>query len=161
MLKATGKPLCSEEKKFIVLLKEYFDRNKSQLLVTDSSTQMIADALEIGLATVDRVMASYRKDPDSLDAPMLPKGRPEYVVDSSYQESVRSYIRSANLQGLHVSLEMIKDFLQTQFKEKLKDDFHIATLSRTLDRWGFEFGKGTRTQHLKEKDYIVAARLDI
>jgi transposase len=32
------------------------------------------------------------------------------------------------------------------------------TLSRTLDRWGFEFGKGVRTQHLKEKDYIVAAR---
>jgi len=158
VLKVTGKPLCFEEKKFIVLLKEYFDRNKSQLQVTDSSTQMVADAFGIGLATVDRVMASYRKNPNSLDAPILPKGRPEYVVDSSYQESVRSYIRSANLQGLHVSLEMIKDFLQTQFKEKLKDDFHIATLSRTLDRWGFEFGKGTRTQHLKEKDYIVAAR---
>jgi transposase len=27
-----------------------------------------------------------------------------------------------------------------------------------LDRWGFEFGKGTRTQHLKEKDYVIAAR---
>lgn len=53
---------------------------------------------------------------------------------------------------------MIKDFLQAQFKEQFKDDFHIATLARALDRWGFEFGKGTRTQHLKEKDYIVAAR---
>ncbi len=124
----------------------------------DSSTQMVADAFGIGLATVDRVMASYRRDPDSLDVSILPKGRPEYAVDSSYQESIRSYIRSANLQGLHVSLEMIKAFLQTQFKETLKDDFHIATLSRTFDRWGFEFGKGTRTQHLKEKDYIVAAR---
>jgi len=27
-----------------------------------------------------------------------------------------------------------------------------------LDRWGFEFGKGKRTQHLKEKDYVIAAR---
>lgn len=27
-----------------------------------------------------------------------------------------------------------------------------------MDRWGFEFGKGTRTQHLKAKDTIVVAR---
>ena len=37
-------------------------------------------------------------------------------------------------------------------------EFSIATLSRTLDRWGFEFGKGTRTHYLKEKDYVIAAR---
>lgn len=154
MFRAKGKPLSPEEKKFIVLLKEYFDRNKSQLKIMDSSAQMVADAFEIGLATVDRVMANYRKDPNSLDTPASPKGRPEYAVDSSCQGLVRSYIRSANLQGMHVTLEMIKDFLQNQFK----DEFHIATLSRALDRWGFEFGKGTRTQHLKEKDYIIAAR---
>jgi transposase len=53
---------------------------------------------------------------------------------------------------------MIKEHIQEQFKENLKDEFHIATLSRALERWGFEFGKGTRTQHLKEKDYIIAAR---
>ena len=158
MLNSRGKLLCPEEKRYVVLLKEYFDRNKSQFKVKDSSTQMVADAFEIGLATVDRIMASYRKDPKSLNAPIPPKGRPEYSVDVSYQEGIRSYVRSGNLQGLHITLEMIKDFLQTQFKEQFKDDFHIATLARTLDRWGFEFGKGTRTQHLKEKDYIVAAR---
>jgi hypothetical protein len=111
---------------------------------------MVADAFEIGLATVDRIMANYRKDPTSLYAPILPKGRPEYAVDSSCQEAVRSYIRSANLQGLHVSLEMIKDHLQTLSESDSKNAFHIATLSRALDRWGFEFGKGTRTQHLNE-----------
>ncbi len=37
------------------------------------------------------------------------------------------------------------------------ESFHSTTLSRTLDRWGFEFGKGTRSQHLKEKDHVVAA----
>ncbi|MFI5343954.1 MAG: hypothetical protein ACHQUC_07020, partial [Chlamydiales bacterium] len=158
MFEAGGRPLCSEERRFIVLLKEYFDRNKSQFKVQDSSAQMVADVFEIGLATVDRVMANYRKDPTSLYAPILPKGRPEYAVDSSYQEAVRTYIRSANLQGLHVSLEMIKDHLQTISEDKSKNEFHIATLSRALDRWGFEFGKGTRTQHLKEKDYIIAAR---
>jgi hypothetical protein len=34
----------------------------------------------------------------------------------------------------------------------------LRTLGRTLDRWGFTYGKGTRSQHLKEKDYVIAAR---
>ena len=154
MLEIKGRPLCPEERRVIVTLKEYFDRNKAMLRVRDSSTQMVADALGIGLATVDRVMANYRKDPNSIYTITPPKGRPEYVLDSSLQEIVRSYVRSANLEGSYITLEMIKKHLQ----ERFKDDFHIATLSRALDRWGFEFGKGTRTQHLKEKDYIVAAR---
>jgi transposase len=36
--------------------------------------------------------------------------------------------------------------------------FSIRTLGRALDRWGFTFGKGTRSQRLKEKDHVVAAR---
>lgn len=47
---------------------------------------------------------------------------------------------------------------QEIFKEYGDDSFHKATLARTLNRWGFEFGKGTRSQHLKEKDHVVAAR---
>jgi transposase len=140
------------------VLKEYFDRNKAMMKVKDSSTQMVADALGIGLATVDRIMANYRKDPNSVYVSMPPKGRPEYVLDSSFQEIVRSYVRAANLEGSYITLEMIKEHLQKQFKDDFQEGFHIATLSRALDRWGFEFGKGTRTQHLKEKDYIVAAR---
>ncbi len=31
-------------------------------------------------------------------------------------------------------------------------------MARTLNRWVFEFGKGIRSQHLKEKDHVVAAR---
>lgn len=50
--------------------------------------------------------------------------------------------------------ESIREYIQ----EHSSDEFHIATLGKTLDRWGFEFGKGTRTQHLKEKDYVIAAR---
>jgi transposase len=116
---------------------------------------MTADALSIGLATVNRVMASYHKDPDSLNAPLQFRGRPTYSVDVSHQEAVRSYIRQANLEGRYITLETIRSFLQ----EKSPDEsFHLSTLARTLDRWGFEFGKGTRTQHLKEKDYIIVAR---
>jgi transposase len=158
MLETSGRPLCPEERRCIVLLKEYFDRNKTMLEVRDSSAQMVADALGIGLATVDRVMANYRKDPNSIYASIPPKGRPEYALDSSLQETVRSYIRLANLEGSYITLEMIKKHLENEFKDKLQEGFHTTTLSRALDRWGFEFGKGTRTQHLKEKDHIIAAR---
>jgi transposase len=150
-----GRPLCPEEKKLLVSVKHYFDRNKSEFGSSESSVQMTADALGIGLATVNRVMASYHKDPDSINAASKLRGRPTYSVDMSHQEAVRSYIRQANLEGCHITLESIRNML----KEKSPDEsFHISTLSRTLDRWGFEFGKGIRTQHLKEKDYIVAAR---
>lgn len=151
-----GKPLSSEEKQLLVSAKQYFDRNKSEFGSLDSATQMTADALGIGLATVNRVMASYRKDPDSIkNSPQL-RGRPSYSVDVTHQEAVRSYIRNANLEGRHITLESIRSFLNNI--SSTEESFHISTLARTLDRWGFEFGKGIRSQYLKEKDHIVLAR---
>lgn len=150
-----GKPLHPEVKKVIVSLKEYFDRNKFELKVRDSSAQMVADAIGIGLATVNRTMANYHKDPESIEEHPQPRGRPNYAIDGSHQEIVRSYIRTANLEGTHITLETIRDFL---LKHSPNTSCHIMTLSRALDRWGFEFGKGIRTQQLKEKDYIIAAR---
>jgi len=52
---------------------------------------MVAHPFEIGLATVDLVMASYRKNLNRLNTPILPKSHPEYIFDASYQESIRSY----------------------------------------------------------------------
>jgi transposase len=149
-----GKALLPEEKKHVVLLRNYFERNLNEFGTGDSSSQRVADALEIGLATVNRIMADYNKDPDSVNKDAPYKGRPAHAIDASSQEIVRSYIREANLAGRYVTLEMIKAYLQ----EQSSNHFHISTLGRTLDRWGFEFGKGTRTQHLKEKDYVIAAR---
>ena len=150
-----GRPLCPEEKKLLVSVKHYFDRNKSEFRSSESSAQMTSDALGIGLATVNRVMAHYHKDPDSLNVPSQLRGRPTYSVDVSHQEAIRASIRQANLEGRHITLETIRGFLQGKSPD---ESFHVSTLARTLDRWGFEFGKGTRTQHLKEKDYIVVAR---
>jgi transposase len=150
-----GKPLYPEEKRLLVSVKHYFDRNKAEFGSCETAAQMTADALSVGLATVNRVMASYHKDPGSINTLPQFRGRPDYSIDISHQEVVRAYIHKANLEGYHITLESIRDFIQ----EKSPDDsFHISTLARTLDRWGFEFGKGTRTQHLKEKDYIIAAR---
>lgn len=150
-----GKPLCPEEKRLLISVKQYFDRNKSEFGSSEPAAQMAADALGVGLATVNRIMASYRKDPESINAPPQVRGRPTYSVDVSHQEAVRSYIREANLEGRHITLESIRSFLQ---EKSPNESFHISTLARTLDRWGFEFGKGIRTQHFKEKDYIIVAR---
>src|SRR3974377_1292970 len=157
MAHSKGKPLTPQEKKLIIALKGYFDRNKSEFGSKDTSVQMVSDALDVGLGTVNRILSSYNKNPESIDELPQPKGRPMHSISSSQQEIARAYIRSVHLEGLHITLETIRDFLQ---KEKNSDSelFHISTLARTLDRWGFEFGKGIRTQHLKEKDQEIAAR---
>src|SRR5687768_5610247 len=67
----------------------------------------------------------------------------------------REYVRQANREGSHITLEMLSEYLK---EEGSDPDFSVRTLGRALDRWGFTFGKGTRSQHLKEKDHVVAAR---
>ena len=114
-----------------------------------------ADSLGIGVATVKRVMADYNRDPKLLDKPPKTRGRPIHAVNATHQEAVRAYIRLANKQGKYITLSDIGDLLKERSE---KDLFHIATLARTLNRWGFEFGKGTRSQHLQEKDHVIAAR---
>ncbi|MCJ7600546.1 MAG: transposase [Desulfobulbaceae bacterium] len=153
MTSIRGKPLTPEAKKIMVSVKQYFDRNKFQ--PSEPSTKRTADALGIGQATVKRVMADYSLDPSLLDEPAKIRGRPAHAVSTSHQESVRTFIRSANKKGEYITLATIRDFL----KEVSGDEsFHVATLARTLNRWGFEFGQGTRSQHLKEKDHVIAAR---
>ena len=123
-----GRPLCPEEKKLLVSVKHYFDRNKSEFGSSESSAQMTADALGIGLATVNRVMAHYHKDPDSLHVPSPLRGRPSYSIDVSHQEAIRASIRQANLEGRHITLETIRDVLQGESPD---ESFHLSTLART------------------------------
>lgn len=150
-----GKPLEPGEKRAIVSVKGYFDRNKKEFGLTESSVQLTADALEIGVSTVKRVMADYRRDPLSLDKPPEPKGRPKYVIDCSHEEAVRHFIRNANQNGQYITISSISELL---LEKEPNIHFHPGTVARTLDRWGFEFGKGKRSQHLKEKDEIIALR---
>jgi len=153
MTSCRGKPLTAETKKLVVTVKQYFERNKFK--PNEPSVKRTADALGIGIATVKRIMADYNRDPNLLDEPAKMRGRPVHALDASYQESVRAYIRSANKNGEYITLENIREFLDEITND---ESFHLITLARTLNRWGFEFGKGTRSQHLKEKDHVVAAR---
>ena len=153
MVSRRGKPLTSEIKKITVSVKHYFDRKK--LKPAEPSVKRTADALGIGVATVKRIMADYNRDPGLLDKPAKLRGRPIYAVSVSYQEATRSYIRDANKKGAYITLEDIKNFLMEKYPD---ESFNKATLARTLNRWGFEFGQGVRSQHLKEKDHVIAAR---
>lgn len=153
MLSVQGKPLTPEAKKLIVSIKHYFDRNNQK--IAKSSAEHTACAAGIGVATVKRIMADYNRNPNLLDRPPSVRGRRSYSVNISHQERVRQYVHKANQKGEYITLETIRDFLQEINSD---ESFHIATLARTLDRWGFEFGKGTRSQHLKEKDHVIAAR---
>ena len=151
-----GKPLTPEQKQSVVSVKNYFDRNKKVLLGwNDSCVQMTADALEIARSTVERILSNYKKNPESINALIMAKGRPSYTINDSYESAIRSYIRAANMSGQYVSLDTINKFLAENSNE---EKINSRTLGRTLNRWGFEFGKGTRTQHLKETNRIIALR---
>ena len=153
MISRRGKPLTPEIKKLTVSVKQYFDEHK--IKPAEPSVKRTADAIGIGVATVKRIMANYNKNPNLLDQQTKERGSPVHAVNASHQEAVRTYIRNANSRGEYITLADIKSFLKEEYAD---ESFHKATLARTLGRWGFEFGKGTRTQHLKEKNHVVAAR---
>jgi len=148
-----GSPLKPEAKKLVVSVKQYFDHKKFK--PAEPSVKRTANSLGIGIATVKRIMADYNRDPKLLEEPIKARGRPSHTVSVSYQETVRTYVRTANKKGEYITLANIQDRLKKSSADTL---FPISTLARTLNRWGFEFGKGTRSQHLKEKDHVIAAR---
>lgn len=153
---AQGKALTSEEKKVIVSLKNYFDRTKNDLQEHASpSVQKVANALGFGIATVKRTMADYRRGVNFNDMETVFRGRPQRALSESTQTIVRDYIRKANKEGAYITLEMLCQHLEEVAPEQ---EFSVRTLGRSLDRWGFTFGKGIRTQRFKEKDHVVAAR---
>ncbi len=151
-----GKALTSDDKRFIVALKEYFDRTKNDLLEQSSpSVQKVANAFGFGIATVKRTMADYSRGVNFDEVEKVFRGRPQRALSDSTQTIVRDYIRTANKEGAYITLEMLCQHLEETAPEQ---EFSVRTLGRALDRWGFTFGKGIRTQRFKEKDHVVVAR---
>lgn len=151
-----GKALSLAEKETIVTLKNYFDRIKNDHEEKSKpSVQRVVNALGFGTATVKRVMADYNRGVSFNAQGESYKGRPPRILSESMQAVVREYIREANKTGVYLTLEKLSQQLETQQPEQ---KFSVRTLGRALDRWGFTFGKGTRTQRLKEKDHVILAR---
>lgn len=151
-----GKTIPPEYKKAIVCLKKYFDRTTGDdEEKTLTSIEKTAHALDVGVATVKRIMADYNRDPNSIEKDHFRRGHPPLIIADSLQSLTRDYVRNANREGKHITLEMLSKHL---LENNIDNAFSIRTLGRALDRWGFTFGKGTRSQHLKEKDHVIAAR---
>ena len=152
-----GRPLTPEFQRAIVLLQDYFDRTKDDLREQGCpSAERTAHALGVGIATVKRVMAAYHRNPEVLDrSEPIPRGRPPWVLADALQPITRNDVCQANQECSHLTLEMFAAHLKQAGCEA---HFSVRTLGRALDRWGFTFGKGTRSHHLKEKEHVVAAR---
>lgn len=89
-----------------------------------------------------------------IDSPKV-RGRPEYTIPNDLQFIVRQYIRNQNLKGQYVSVELVREHL-----ESIKPEYRFPTtaLWRALSRWGFTYGTGKRRSALKERDYVIVAR---
>lgn len=149
-----GSPITNEYKQTIVLIKEYFDRVRSDYKEQNlASVERTAHALEIGTATVKRVMAAHNSN-SVLERTPSKRGRPPCAISDSLQTVTREFVRQSNREGRYITTEILREYLLTVKSEPIA----LRTLTRQLDRWGFTFGKGKRSQHLKEKDYVVACR---
>jgi len=101
-------------------------------------------------------MADYTRSPSVLErGESLRRGRPPRAIADALQTITRDYVRQANREGSPSTLALLAEHRQ---KEGADPNFSLRTLGRTLERWGCTFGKGTRSQHLKEKDHVGAAR---
>ena len=96
-------------------------------------------------------MADNSRGVDLVDPEEIIRGRPPRVLADSMQTIVREYVREANREGSYVTLEMLCRHLESVDSEQ---EFSIRTLGRALDRWGFTFGKGIRSQRLNVKNQI-------
>lgn len=152
-----GKEFTQGMRQLIVNLQQFNDieRIKNNLKAAWALEQT-AKGLGIGEATVRRVMADYHKNKRHVPVDQAKtRGRPEHIVPQYLQPVVRQYIRSQNLKGQHVSVELVREHLYNISPEYT---FPPTTLWRALSRWGFTYGTGKRRSALKERDYVILAR---
>jgi transposase len=151
-----GKPLTVKEKEVIVALKHYFDRTMDDSIEQASpSVEKVVNAMGVSIATVKRIMADHNRGVDFMSQEEIHRGRPPRVLSDSIQTITREYVREANKEGRYITLETLCQHIKVI---KTEPEFSVRTLGRALDRWGFTFGKGVRSQRLKEKDHVIAAR---
>ena len=152
-----GKEFTQGMKQLVINLKEFNDiERRENDYKAVWAIEQTAKGLGIGQATVRRIMAEYNKNKQSVpDNEPKTRGKPEYAIPQNLQPVVRQHIRSQNLKGLHVSVDLVRKHLAQSNPDY---NFPTTTLWRTLSRWGFTYGTGKRRSALKERDYVILAR---
>ena len=152
-----GKQLPAEMVEAVVRLKKHYDkeRNAGQVVSTKDPAKRTADALGIGVASVKRIMAQYKKDGNEVVVRIKQRpGRPPSRICPIMQPIVREFIRAENFGGRRVSIDKVCKFLIS----KHGFDIPKMTLWRALNRWGFNHGEGRRRDSLKEQNRVILAR---
>ena len=152
-----GKQFSAEMVEMVVRLKKHYDKERKagKFVPTKNAAKRTADALGIGVATVKRIMARYKKDGDEVIVRIKQRpGRPPSRICPVVQPIVREFIRTENLGGRRVSLDRVCKFLNSEHEI----DIPKMTLWRALNRWGFSHGEGRRRDSLKEQDRVILAR---
>jgi len=152
-----GKQLPAEMVEAVVRLKNHHDeeRKSGKFVSTKDSAKRTANALGIGVASVKRIMAQYKKDGNKVVVRIKERpGRPPSRICPITQPIVREFIRTENLCGSRVSIDRVCKFLITEHDI----DIPKMTLWRALNRWGFKHGEGRRRDSLKEQNRVIFAR---
>ncbi len=151
-----GQEFSQGMRQFVINLKQFFDEERTRRGFPGVwSYEQTARGLGIGEASVRRVVAEYNRNSKRVVFQKAKdRGRPELVISSEYLADIRKYIRSRNLHGQHISLDLIGEYFTSEHEQ----EFSASTIWRTLQRWGFTHGVGQRRSALKERDYVILAR---
>jgi len=152
-----GKQFSPEMIEMVVHLKRHFDeeRKSQKSVLTKDTAGRTAVGLGIGVATVKRIMSRYSRSGEQVVVlPAKRPGRPPERLLENVQPVVRQFIRSENLKGRRVSLDLVGRFLLSEHGI----DIPRMTLWRAIKRWGFTHGEGRRRNSLKEQDRVILAR---
>jgi len=152
-----GKQFSPEMIEMVVHLKRHFDeeRKSQKFVTTKDPAGRTATGLGIGVATVKRILSRHSRSGEQVVVlPAKRPGRPPERVLQNVQPVVRQFIRSENLKGRRVSLDLIGRVLSSEHGI----DIPRMTLWRAIKRWGFTHGEGRRRNSLKEQDRVILAR---
>lgn len=112
-----GKQFSPEMIEMVVHLKRHFDeeRKSQKSVLTKDTAGRTAVGLGIGVATVKRIMSRYSRSGEQVVVlPAKRPGRPPERLLENVQPVVRQFIRSENLKGRRVSLDLVGRFLLSE-----------------------------------------------
>ena len=141
-------------KQLVMNLKRHFDAEKraEKYVSTQNAAKRVAQGLDIGEATVKRIMAdSSRTNTQKAETA---RGKSPYRVSKNLQPVIRTCVREKNLQGQKIRADDIQDYLARAYQI----DMSRVTLLRALKRLGFTYGAGKRHSLVKEEPRIILAR---
>jgi len=152
-----GIEFTPEMRKLVVNVKLFFDQyRKDPEYFNKASDALTAQALGISISTARIIMAAFNKQGEEglFWSNQGNRGCPSFAVEAGVEADIRQFVRNANSHAQQVTIEIIAKYLT----EKYHCNIATSTLWRTLIRWGFEFGTGTRSAHLKETERIIIKR---